>query len=81
MYGMAKHPSSNHPLFVCLHRTAPEVLIVDEHGLPLYEKYYNLDSMLELRCTVNHITMTASVVHWHHDNVSLNYDGTRGGIR
>lgn len=54
---------------------------MDEQGLALYEKFYNLDSLLELNCIVNHITMTMSVVHWHHGNVSLNYDATRGGIR
>lgn len=54
---------------------------MDEQGLPLYEKFYNLDSLLELNCVVNHITMTMSVVHWHHGNASLNYDATRGGIR
>lgn len=61
--------------------TAPEVLIVDEQGLALYEKFYNLDSLLELVCIVNHITMSTSVVHWLHGDLSLNYDATRGGIR
>lgn len=64
-----------------LQPTAPEVLIVDEQGVPLYEKFYNLDSLLELKCIVSNIAMTSSVVQWHHDNVSLNYDATRGGIR
>lgn len=68
------------PVPVCI-IAAAEVLIVDEQGLPLYEKFYNLDSLLELNCVVNHITMTMSVVHWHHRNLSLNYDATRGGIR
>lgn len=60
---------------------APEVLIVDEQGLPLYEKFYNLDSLLELVCIVRHITMTTSVVYWLHGDLSLNYDTTRGGTR
>ena len=60
---------------------APQVQIVDEQGLPLYEKFYNLDSLLRLNCVVNHIAMSSSVVHWHHNNVSLNYDDTRGGVR
>lgn len=69
--------------FPCLPNSsaAPEVLIVNEQGGPLSEKFYNLDSLLELNCVVNHIAMTTSVVHWHHNNVSLNYDATRGGIR
>lgn len=54
---------------------------MDEQGLPLLEKFYNLDSLLELNCIVNHITMLTSVVHWYHGDVSLNYDATRGGIR
>lgn len=60
---------------------APEVVIVDEHGLQLSDKYYEAASTIQLSCIVRHVAMTSSVVHWLHGNRTLNYDVTRGGIR
>ncbi|XP_055716820.1 uncharacterized protein LOC129810396 isoform X2 [Phlebotomus papatasi] len=58
----------------------PEVVIVDEQGSPLYEKYYEVDSTLDLICIVRHVKMTTSIVHWLHGDSLLNYDTNRGGI-
>ncbi|XP_059487440.1 uncharacterized protein LOC132203584 [Neocloeon triangulifer] len=65
---------------VHLHIKAPEVLIVDEHGRPIFEKYYKADSTIQLACFVRHVSMVSSVVLWNHGNNTLNYDVTRGGI-
>lgn len=62
-------------------RTAPKVMIVDEYGDPLQEKYYEIDSTLQLSCVVRNVAMTSSVVFWKHSENVLNYDVTRGGVR
>ncbi|XP_070499901.1 uncharacterized protein [Chironomus tepperi] len=60
---------------------APTIFIVDEQGIPLLDKYYEVDSTIQLTCIVRHISMMSSVVFWIHNNNSiLNYDVTRGGI-
>jgi len=64
--------------FFCL---APEVVIVDEYGVQLSDKYYESASTIQLSCIVRHVAMMSSVVHWLHGNTTLNYDVTRGGIR
>lgn len=56
-------------------------MIIDEHGDPLQEKYYEIDSTLRLTCIVRNVAMSSSVVYWKHGNITLNYDITRGGIR
>lgn len=56
-------------------------MIVDEHGDPLQEKYYETDSTLQLACIVRNVLMTSSVVYWKHGEQILNYDTTRGGVR
>lgn len=61
--------------------TAPEVLIVDELEQPLVDKYYEVDSEIELMCIVRHVSMLSSTVYWLHGNQILNFDMTRGGIR
>lgn len=61
--------------------TAPKVMIVDEYGDPLQEKYYEIDSTLQLSCVVRNVAMTSSVVYWKHSENVLNYDVTRGGVR
>lgn len=62
--------------------SAPTIFIVDEQGIPLLDKYYEVDSTIQLTCIVRHISMMSSVVFWIHNNNSiLNYDVTRGGIR
>lgn len=61
--------------------TAPEVIIADEHGTLLVDKYYEVDSTIQLVCIVRHIAMTSSVVYWLHGERMLNFDTTRGGIR
>lgn len=67
--------------FHCQMISAPEVVIVDEHGVQLMDKYYESDSTIQLSCIVRHVAMTSSVVLWLHGNKTLNYDITRGGIR
>ena len=59
---------------------APTIFIVDEHGIPLLDKYYEVDSTIQLTCIVRHISMMSSVVFWIHGEAILNYDVTRGGI-
>lgn len=61
--------------------TAPEVFIVDEFDQPLVDKYYEVDSTIELECMVRHASMLSSAVYWFHGNQLLNFDMTRGGIR
>lgn len=60
---------------------APKVMIVDEFGDPLQEKYYEQDSTLQLSCVVRNVAMSSSVVYWKHSEDVLNYDVTRGGVR
>lgn len=67
--------------FLFLIHLAPEVLIVDEFDQPLVDKYYEVDSTIELVCIVRHVAMLSSTVYWMHGNKQLNYDMTRGGIR
>uniref|UniRef100_A0A336L9G3 CSON005154 protein n=1 Tax=Culicoides sonorensis TaxID=179676 RepID=A0A336L9G3_CULSO len=63
-----------------LHVNDPKILIVDEAGIPLLDKYVQVDSTIKLACIVRHISMTSSVVFWMHGSTILNYDTTRGGI-
>ncbi|KAH8297769.1 hypothetical protein KR054_009385 [Drosophila jambulina] len=74
---------STHPprvIQINLHVNAPKVMIVDEVGDPLQEKYYEIDSTLQLSCVVRNVAMTSSVVFWKHIDNILNYDVTRGGV-
>ncbi|XP_017136200.1 uncharacterized protein LOC108151835 [Drosophila miranda] len=74
---------STHPprlIQINLHVNAPKVMIVDEVGDPLQEKYYEIDSTLQLSCVVRNVAMTSSVVYWKHIDDVLNYDVTRGGV-
>ncbi|XP_017957793.1 uncharacterized protein LOC108652200 [Drosophila navojoa] len=74
---------STHPprvIQINLHVNAPKVMIVDEYGDPLQEKYYEIDSTLQLSCVVRNVAMTSSVVYWKHSDNVLNYDVTRGGV-
>ncbi|KFB38240.1 Dwil\GK12675-PA-like protein [Anopheles sinensis] len=74
---------STHPpkvIIYYLHVNAPEVLIVDEEGGPLYDKYYEVGSTIKLMCKIRHISMLRSVVYWIHNENILNHDTTRGGI-
>ncbi|XP_059610823.1 uncharacterized protein LOC132257795 isoform X2 [Phlebotomus argentipes] len=74
---------STHPprvIQIYFYVSEPEVVIVDEQSSPLYEKYYEVDSTLELICIVRHVRMTTSMVHWLHGESLLNYDTNRGGI-
>lgn len=56
-------------------------MIIDEAGLPLQDKYYEVDSTIQLSCIVRDVKMATSVVYWNHSDQILNYDVTRGGIR
>lgn len=84
---MCKKAGNNFVLFCCVFHffsrfAAPTIRIVDEQGIPLLDKYYEVDSTIQLTCIVRHISMMSSVVYWIHNNNSiLNYDVTRGGIR
>ncbi|XP_023178715.1 uncharacterized protein LOC111604757 [Drosophila hydei] len=74
---------STHPprvIQINLHVNAPKVMIVDEYGDPLQEKYYEIDSTLQLSCVVRNVAMTSAVVYWKHSENVLNYDVTRGGV-
>ncbi|KAJ8668792.1 hypothetical protein QAD02_000051 [Eretmocerus hayati] len=76
---------STHPpkfIHVNLHINAPSVSIIDVMGEPLRDKYYEVDSTIELLCVVRHMAMQMqySVVQWLHGNRTLNYDTIRGGI-
>ncbi|CAD7081858.1 unnamed protein product [Hermetia illucens] len=55
-------------------------MIVDEYGTALQEKYYEIDSTLQLSCIVRNVVMSSSVVYWSHGDQILNYDTTRGGV-
>nr|CAD7462617.1 unnamed protein product [Timema tahoe] len=68
------------PIHLVLNFKAPEVLIVDDQGQAVYEKFYEEDSTIQLDCIVRHVSMTSSVVNWLHEYKQLNYDTTRGGI-
>ncbi|KAG4073247.1 hypothetical protein HA402_008593, partial [Bradysia odoriphaga] len=67
-------------LLINLTIVVPEVIIADEHGTLLVDKYYEVDSTIQLVCIVRHIAMTSSVVYWLHGEKMLNFDTTRGGI-
>lgn len=74
------YPEHNYYLNSCT-LAAPKVMIIDEEGEPLQDKYYEVDSTIKLSCIVRDVTMAASVVYWNHSHQILNYDTTRGGIR
>lgn len=59
----------------------PKVLIIDETGQPLQDKYYEVDSTMQLSCIVRHVAMRTSTVLWSHGDQVLNYDTQRGGLR
>ncbi|XP_055620203.1 uncharacterized protein LOC129764761 [Toxorhynchites rutilus septentrionalis] len=74
---------STHPpkvIIYNLHVNAPEVLIVDEEGEPLYDKYYEVGSTIKLMCRIRHMSMLRSAVYWIHNENILNHDVLRGGI-
>ncbi|XP_055382587.1 GATA zinc finger domain-containing protein 14 [Condylostylus longicornis] len=74
---------STHPprvIQISLHVNAPKVMIVDEYGIPLQEKYYEIDSTLQLSCIVRNVVMSTSAVFWSHGEQILNYDLIRGGV-
>ncbi|XP_039441218.2 uncharacterized protein LOC120421974 [Culex pipiens pallens] len=74
---------STHPpkvIIYYLHVNAPEVLIVDEAGEPLYDKYYEVGSTIKLICRIRHMSMLRSAVYWIHNENILNHDVQRGGI-
>ncbi|GAB0093056.1 Immunoglobulin [Sergentomyia squamirostris] len=76
---------STHPprvIQVNLHINAPEVMIIDEMGAPLQDKYYEVDSTIQLSCIVRAMRISSSFtsVFWTHGDRILNYDVTRGGI-
>lgn len=69
-------PSLSFPL-----PTDPKVIIIDEEGSALQDKYYEVDSTLQLSCIVRNVKMTSTAVYWSHGDRILNYDVDRGGIK
>lgn len=61
--------------------TAPKLIIIDELGDPLQDKYYEVDSTIKLSCIIRDVMMPSAVVFWNHSDQILNYDTSRGGIR
>lgn len=59
----------------------PKVVIIDEEGSALQDKYYEVDSTLQLSCIVRNVKMTSSTVYWSHGERILNFDIERGGVR
>ncbi|XP_055297878.1 uncharacterized protein LOC129566190 [Sitodiplosis mosellana] len=81
--GLYECQISTHPVRAFrtqLHVKSPEVYIVDEFKQPIVDKYYQVDSTIELMCIVRHVSMLSSTVNWLHGNKLLNFDMTRGGI-
>lgn len=68
-------------IFFLFFIAAPEVIIVDEHENPLVDKYYEVDSTIEMVCVVRYAFMATSAVYWLHGQRVLNFDMTRGGVR
>lgn len=58
----------------------PKVLIIDETGMPLQDKYYEVDSTMQLSCIVRHMVVNSAVL-WSHGNQVLNFNTGRGGVR
>lgn len=67
--------------YYSIRNLAPEVIIADEHGELLVDKFYEVDSTIQLVCIVRHIAMASSAVYWLHGDRMLNFDMSRGGIR
>lgn len=59
----------------------PKVVIIDEEGVPILDKFYEIDSTMQLSCIIREVKISTSVVLWRHDNRTLNYDVDRGGVR
>lgn len=69
------------PIFRLIFPADPKVIIIDEEGVPVQDKYYEVDSTMQLSCVVRHVRMTSSAVYWSHGDRILNYDVDRGGVR
>lgn len=59
----------------------PKVIIIDEEGIQVQDKYYEVDSTMQLSCIVRHIKMMSTAVYWSRGEQILNYDVIRGGVR
>lgn len=79
--------SSNKPLLFSLflahlsHVVDPKVVIIDEEGVSVADKFYEIDSTMQLSCIVREVKISSPAVLWRHGNRTLNYDVYRGGIR
>lgn len=59
----------------------PKVIIIDEEGVPILDKFYEIDSTMHLSCIVREVRISSPAVLWYHGNRTLNYDVDRGGVR
>lgn len=76
-----KHVLNSNKIICVIWISDPKVVIIDEEGSALQDKYYEVDSTLQLSCIVRNVKMTSSAVYWSHGERILNYDVERGGIR
>jgi hypothetical protein len=59
----------------------PQVVIINEHGEEIAEKFYKTGSTIELKCLVKEVPAEDAHVLWVHKQRQLNHDTSRGGIR
>ncbi|KAL1139753.1 hypothetical protein AAG570_006730, partial [Ranatra chinensis] len=75
--------SSHPPIIQTFYLTVvvPELIIADERGLPIRNKFYNSGSTIELKCIISKLPQPTHYIVWRHGGRVLNYDTLRGGIR
>lgn len=81
--GLYECQVSTHPpkvLYVQLNVVVPKVVVVDDHGGSLTDKFYKAGSTIELKCVISQVPHPSSYVTWRHGERMLNYDTSRGGI-
>ncbi|KAK3880666.1 hypothetical protein Pcinc_014824 [Petrolisthes cinctipes] len=75
---ISTHPPTVYP--VRLNVVAPVVVIIDERGESVHEKFYKKGSTIELKCTISQMPQAQTFILWRHGDHMLNYDTSRGGI-
>lgn len=65
---------------VFMHVVVPELVIADERGVEIKNKFYNSGSTIELMCLISKVPNPAHYIMWKHSHRVLNYDTLRGGI-
>ncbi|XP_054285843.1 obscurin-like [Macrosteles quadrilineatus] len=74
---------SSHPPIVQtvhLHVIVPELVIADERGLPIRNKFYNAGSTIELKCIISRVPHPSSAITWRHGTRTISSDTSRRGI-